>query len=874
VTGRPRLAAWLVRAAIRQPESEFLLGDLDEQLEAMPHPLHARLWYWRQTLRAVWHLGVRRRRQAAIGSRRRGDSMVRHLIADLGFALRLLVRQPVYASVGVISLAIAIGANGLVFGLVDNLVFSPFQFPDADRLVSIGSTFPRLNADEGFIEQHSPAEIDDFRRAATLRHVAAFDLGNRAVSNGSAAERVFTVLALDDPLPAMGLPPALGRGFTAAELAPSGPAVAIISHGLWTRLFGQDRDIVGRAILVNSQPREVVGVTAAGASLLGADLWIPWGADPALVPRNGRQYAVIARLAPEATLDAANTELAAIAAAAAARFRAAFPEYDGWRVRVATWTEALTGQAMAPARILLGAGVLVLLVAGANLTTLMLTRLSARRREIAVRYALGARGWQVTRLLFVESAAMALAATVLGLALAWMLLPAVVAMLPIRLANLGNPTIDLRAIAYAALVGIAVAGLTAAVPAWQARRAAPQHTLRDGATTTGARQRLRRALVVAELALAVVLLVGAGLLLRSYERIQNIDPGVRTDHLLTMRLTLAPERYGSDDDTRRFFREFAERLQALPEVAHAAAASQFPPQQPFSIQFRVDGTPPPPGTLPTTLATIVTTGYFETMEIPIRSGRPLDERDRAGSPLAVVVNEAFADRFLGGRGTGRLLLTTRQAPAEVVGVAANTRNDSLLRPPQPELYTTIDQGPFNNQLFLLLRTRTDPSAALPSVRRTLAAMDPDQPLYLIQTMEQAIAGSLATQRISLSLVAGFAAAALVIACVGVYGVVSYWVAMRSREIGIRLALGASARQVTRLVAGETVRVVGVGAAIGLTAGVLLGRAVGAQLYETSPADPLALAGVALVLGLVGFSAWYLPSRRAVSVDPVTVLRSD
>ncbi len=871
----PRLAAWIVGLAAGDAAREHLLGDLDEQFQrrAARDPRAARRWYRRQAAQTVRHLGLRRRRAAVPVGRAEGDFHMRDLVADARFALRQLVRQPFYAVVAVLSLTTAIAANGLVFGFVDHLVFNPFHVPDPDRLVSIGLAFPRLGQDEGFVEQHSPAEIDDFRQAPALAHVTAFDLGNRAVSNGSTAERVFTVLAVDDPVAAVGLAPTLGRGFTAEELAPNGPAVAVISHALWTRLFGGDPAIIGRHILVNAQPRTVVGVTAADGTLLGADLWIPRGATPSSVPRNARQFTVVARLAPGATLAQANAELRAIAARTTTQYGARYPEYEGWRVRAVPWTEAITGQLRGPARLLLGVGLLVLLIACVNLATLTLARVNRRRREIAVRYALGAGGWHILRLLLIESLAIAAVSAVLGLAIARLAMRPLVTMLPAMASAIGTPAIDLRTAIYAALVGLAGAVAMSVAPAWHARRAAPQDALRDTAGAGGGRQRFRRMLVAAELTLAVVLLVGAGLLLVSYARIQNIDPGFRTDRMITMRLTLAGEQYGGSKASQ-FFHELVERLQALPEVDRAAAASQFPPDEAFTTPFQVAGAPASTDTLPTALVTLVTPGYFQALGMRLQSGRTLDDRDRAGAPTALVVNEAFARRYLDGHGRRRLLVTQRHLPADIVGIVADAHNDTLLRPAQPEIFVTIDQGPWSNQLFLLVRTTVDPVTAMPAVRRTLAALDPDQPLYLIQTMDQALARSLATQRIGLSLVGGFAAAALLIACVGVYGVVWYWVATRTREIGIRMALGATSRHVVRLVAGETVRLIVVGAVLGAGGGIVLGVFARPLLYRTSAADPVALGGVALALVLVALAAAYLPSRRASGVDPMQALRAD
>jgi putative ABC transport system permease protein len=799
---------------------------------------------------------------------------MRLLASDLRLALRQMGRQPSYTAIAVLSMAVAIGANGLVYGLVDNLVFNPFNFPDPGRLVSVSNAFPRINRDEGFIERHSPAEVEDIARASSLTAVGSFDLGNRAISNGSAADRVFTALILDDPLPAMARPPIHGRGFTPEELAPNGPAVAIINHRLWTSLFNADPDAIGRTVMVNSVPRTLVGVLDEGPGLIGTELWIPWGGDRTQMPRNARPFTVIARLAPGATIADVNAELETIAARAAADHLGEFAEYEGYRLRAATWTEAVTGQARGVANLLVGAGLFVLLIACANLTSLMLTRLNARRREIAVRYAMGASGWQVTRLLLVESLVIAAAASVLGLVLATVAIGPVASLLPQQLANLTDmPVIDQRVIAYGALVAFAAALVVTAVPAWQARRAAPQASLRHGLTTTAARQRLRSALVVAELALAVVLLVGAGLLLQSFAHIQRIDPGFRTDHMLTMRLTLAWEKYGLEG-TKVFFNQLVDELEALPEVERTAAMSQFPPQLSFSTRFQVEGVAPGGDTLPTAAFTIVSPGVFETLQVPVVSGRPLTRADRADAPTAVVVNEAFMNRFLDGRPNARLVMASGEVVAEVVGVVANTRNDTLLRPPQPELFATIDQAPANNQLFLMIRTTTDPVAALPAVRRRLAELDPEQPPYLIQTMDEAVAGTVSPQRIALTLVTGIAIVALVIACIGVYGVVSFWVATRSREIGIRVALGASARQIGALVAGQTGRLVAIGAALGLAGGVLAGRAAQTLLFETGAADPVTLVGVVALLAVVGIVAGYLPSRRALNIDPVKVLRTE
>ena len=366
------------------------------------------------------------------------------------------------------------------------------------------------------------------------------------LSNGTQSDRVFTALILSDPIPALGVPLTLGRGFTLEELAPNGPRVAILSHRIWMSWFGGDRDIVGKVVRMNADPFTVVGVLGAGPTLLGTDLWIPWGGDKHLAPRNYRPFSVVARLAPGATLAHVNAELATIGARTATRFQGQFPEYQGWTLRAAPWNEAVSGRFLPAGYLLLAAGALVLLIACVNLASLLLARLSVRQRELAVRRALGASGWQVTRLLLSENLIVAGLAAALGVALAQAALMALPAMLPAIVLAIGFD-IDMngQVVAYCALAGVAAAVLTTLLPAWHARGTDPHQTLKDAGHAGGspARQRARRALIVWEVALAVVLLVNAGLFLRSYSRIQQIDPGFDPAHVLTMRLTIDAQKY-------------------------------------------------------------------------------------------------------------------------------------------------------------------------------------------------------------------------------------------------------------------------------------------------------------------------------------------
>lgn len=801
---------------------------------------------------------------------------MRNLLQDVRFATRLFAANKVFTAIAVLSLAVAIGAGTLVYGIADALVFNPFPFRDSDRLISIGSAFPRIEGAEGFIEQHSIPEINDFRGARTLQRVAAFDFGNRAVSNGKGqAERYFTAFVLDDLFPVLDQAPALGRGFTAEELAPGGPEVVIISHHVWRSLFKGDPGIIGRPILVNSIPRTVVGIAPDGPRVLGADVWMPWGQDPIQAPRNGRQFTLLARLAPGATMEEAAAELAAMASRIEQDHGAEFPEYVGWRVRPATWNEAVTGQSRPAAWIMLGAGAFVLLLACANLAGLILARLSGRQREFSLRLALGSGRARLVRMLLVESLMLALAGAALGVVIAWLGLDGVGSLLPRQVASYAPPLeINTRLLIFSVLVAILTAIAVAAIPAWHASRMDPQASLKDGMTHSGSRsrQRARGALVIAEVMMAVVLLTGASLLLRSFVKLQQAPAGFDSNGVLTMRLTLAYERYLGDPSTV-FFRELVDRIEAVPGVEAAAAASQFPPSESFTSRFEVEGRPATGDALPTALKTVITPNYFKVLGMPMLSGRPLNPGDREGGPQALVVNRAFADRFLDGGTTGRLRFPKGDWQ-EIVGVVVNARNTTLTRPAEPEIFVPAGNATPSNQLFVLARTSGDPMAILPSIRGVLRELDPDQPLYAIQTLDQAMRASVFQQRLVLILLAAFASVALSLACVGVYGVVSYSVSSRTREIGIRMALGADRSGVVRLVVRQSLVLVAIGTALGMGGALALGRFARTLLYETTTADPVAIGAVIALLAAVGLVAGYLPARRAGRLDPARALRTD
>jgi putative ABC transport system permease protein len=873
----PRVAEWLVATLAPVEVREHLQGDLDEQLQlnaARRGAAYARRRYWRQALSVLrhWPTGSAERASQARASQ---ENFMSALFQDLRFAAWQLVRQPSYLAIGVVSLALAIAANGVVFGLVNSLILNPFSFPDASRLISISGAFPSQDMDPNFIEQHSPGEVQDLATIPVIEKLAAWDLGNRVLSNGTTAERFFTALILYDPVPAMGVPMTLGRSFSREELAPGGPKVAIISHRTWVRMFGGDPNIIGKTVTVNADPTMVVGVLGAGSPLFGTDLWIPWGIEPSMFKRNMRQSTVLARLKDGATMDDVNAALRTVSARAKANYAAEYPEYADWQLAAAPWSQAIIGNELPAGFMLLAAGAIVLLVGCANVASLMLARLATRHREFAVRRALGASPWRLVGLLMFESLLLAGVGAAAGMALAYLAMGQLPSMLPSQVAQLG---FELRwnttAVLYCVLAGVAATGLTMVIPAWHLRSSGVG-SLTDGRSTSSpSRQRGRRLLIVSEVALAVTLLVVGGLFYTSYGRIASINPGFDSGKLLTMRLTIDPRKY-PDAAAATFFTNLITKLEAIPGVVGAAAANQMPTMAGFSGPVAIEGASTPASSQSSVLLTVGSANRAALLKTPLVSGRDLTDRDVAGSPFVVVVNQAFSRRFLNGAATGRVLIGEERIPVEVVGVLADAANQSLIGPVRPEIFATMAQaGRGNNQYFLMVRGAGDAASLLPAVRRAVAELDPNPPVYMVQTMDEAIASQVFPQRLAMILVGVFAIGALIAALIGVYGLISQWVVSRNREMGIRIALGGNRRQVMGLVVGQAARLVGWGALFGLIGGVGAGFAAARLLFNTRPTDPATLAIVITLLAVVGVAAAFVPARRAVSVNPIDVLRAD
>ncbi|MGD8322070.1 MAG: ABC transporter permease [Gemmatimonadota bacterium] len=881
----PRFARFLLLVTADPRQRAAQLGDLQEEFDerAAAAPSRARSWYWRQVLGSVVpNLSHRLRVAKRSTLNGRGDGMMRSGLHNVRFALRGVVRHPSFSSMVILTLALGIGATVTVFSAVYGLVLNPFPFPEPDRIVGVGTAYPRLGDDLGFWENMSPAEYTDVRDATrTLEDVVAWDMGHRQIAGDGPPQNVFTGFWWGNALRTLGMKAYLGRGFTDDEVA-RGDAVVLLSYRIWRDRFGADSSMVGGKILVNGSPQTLVGILPPGVEIYGMDLWTTMAVQPDRYPRNRRQFQMMARTRPGVSLQEVNTELNGIARRVERDHVGEFEEYQGWSLRAVRWNAVVSQTFRTGAFVVLGAVGFVLLLVCANIANLLLARAQRRRREMAVRTAMGAGRGLLLGQLLTESLILALLGGAAGVGLAYLGaagLRSFLATLSLPIA--GSVKIDGVALAFTAALATGAGVLFGLVPAFQSSRTEIAGTLQaegKGATAGVSRQRLQRFFVGLEVALAFVLLAGGGLLINSFVRVNRVDPGFDHASILTMRLTLPREKYqGSAVPT--FFRTLAERMEAVPGVRSAAAGTQFPPLDFSSSEVWFDGAAPSDdATLPRAFTTVVTHGYFETLGLPVREGRVFDGRDRGGSPYVAVINEAAARRYYRDQDPlgKRLKLGGPDSDNqwfEIIGVVGSARNRGVEQPAQPEIFALHDQlGGTQNQLFLLLRTEVEPRSVLPAVRRAVAEMDPGQPIYAIQTVDQAFAQSISSRRATTLFLSIFGVFALILAAVGIYAVVSFTVSERTQEIGLRVALGADGGRVRRLVVGQALLPVLIGAGVGIGLALPLGGLLQRLLYEISGNDPATLSGVAALLIGVAALASFVPAWRASRLDPVEALR--
>ena len=808
------------------------------------------------------------------------------ILQEIRYALRTLTSNPGFTIVAVATLAIGIGANTAIFTAVHHLLFRPFPFlTEPSRLVAVWQVAPRGN-------DHNEVTAADYRdwraNLKSFDHLVLHVWWTGNVTGGERPERVQGMQVSADYFDAFGLRPVLGRTFVAGEDQPGHDRLVLLSWGLWQRRFGGDPGVLGQIVTINGIPREVIGVMPEGVRYpLAAEMWAPYAPTPDTWTRRQLHYLYLTgRLAPGVTLDAARAEIKRYSAALAAQY----PNTNtNWGANVQPLVRDTARDIETMLAVLMAAVGFVLLIACANVANLMLVRATGRSRELSIRTALGASRAGIIRLVLVEGAVLALAGGALGVVLGVFGVDLLRALVPAdfrrMIAGFDRMRVNGAVLGFTAFLSIASALLFALVPAVRAARGtgATRDSLRSGATAGGReRHRLRRTLVATEVALALLLLIGAGLTLRTFQHLAALPPGFETSGVALTSLALPGRTYADGPAAARFYSRLVNQVAALPGVAAAGAANVVPlcgcnqttsfnrvGQAPYAIDERPDVD-----------WRVITPGYFEALRVPIRLGRDFTAADRAGAPGVVIVNEALARRWFPDGALGKRLFiqgdTTQ--PAEIVGVAGDMKHAGLARDALPEMFLPADQQPVW-EMTLAVRTAGGGGdraaiALLPALRRAALEIDPDQPVYDQQTMQDLFSLSVLQYRFSLRLLGALALIALLLAGVGIYGVISHLVAERTREIGIRIALGGDQATVQRLVVRQGISP----AAIGLLAGLVLAPALTTlargMLVGVSPHDPLTFVAVGLLLLGVALFACWLPARRAARVDPMIALRTE
>ncbi len=802
---------------------------------------------------------------------------MRTLWQDVRFGLRLLWKRPGFTAVALAVLALGVGANTAIFSVVNAVLLRPLPYPGAERVVA----FDGVNPSKGIKESNMSApDFADWReQARSFEALALYSAGNANMMSGDEPERVGAAAVTPDLFRIIDVSAARGRALLPEDGELGRDPVVVISHALWVRRFGADPAAVGRTIEMSGRKLQIVGVMPAGFDFPGrTEVWAPLQLDVAKEPRDNRSYNVVGRLREGVTLEAAQAEMDAISSRLAASY---VVTNAGWGVDLDPLKEELVGKLKATLFMLLAGVGLLLLIACANVANLLLARASGRRREVALRLALGASRSRVARQMLTESVLLSLAGGALGAALSVWLTDLLVALAPADTPRLAEASADWRVLLFAAGASVLTGVVFGLAPALQASRYDLNEALKEGGRGVhGGRSRARSALVVAEVALSLLLLVGAGLLVKSFARLQAVNPGFEPENVITMRVSLPGARYREPARKAEFYAALMERVKGIPGVESAGATISLPlGGSSYSVgrSFLREGRPETPEESENASYAVITPDYFRAMRIPLRGGRVFDERDNAESAKVVVINEAFARKaFAGEDPLGKRIRIWRDEKflREVVGVVGDTKPDSLdAKDAALQMYVPHRQDAGWGGLSLVVRAGDAQAESLVGrVREEVRALDRELPVYDVKTLEQVVANSAAYRRVTTFLMAGFACAALLLAGVGLYGVVSYSVAQRTREIGVRLALGARASDILGLVVRQGMLLTLAGLGLGLVCAFALTRLIAGLLYGVSAADPFVYVVVSLLLAAVALLACLIPARRATKVDPMVALR--
>jgi putative ABC transport system permease protein len=809
------------------------------------------------------------------------------LLQDLRYGIRLLLRRPIFTVVAIVVLALGIGANTAIFSMVNAVLLRSLPYDEPDRLVWLWNINRASNVEK---EPLSFPNYTDWRNQnQSFEEMAAFTRWLPVLTNNDEPERIVACQASASFFPVLRAGAALGRTFTAEEDQPGKNQVAVISHGLWKRHYGSDKEIVGKAITLNGVIHTVVGVMPEGFQHPTPDerkppeLWAPLGLDANKTHRRGDFLGVIARLEPSVSIDEARAEMDTIAA----RLDEQYPDANaGWRVTIIPLHERFTGDVRPAMLLLLGAVTFLLLIACANVANLLLVRSTARQKEIAIRRALGAARGRLVRQFLTESVVLAIAGGTLGTLLAMWGVNILVAFSPDNIPRVDQAGVDLRVLGFTLAISLLTGIIFGLVPALQSSNPDLNESLKEGgrgpADGAGGR-RVRSLLMVFEIAMALVLLIGAGLMVKSFLRLQRVAPGFEPQRLLTTSFVLPRTKYKGGRDMLTFYQQLIERVESLPSVEATALVSSVPLSGAVAVfNIEVVGMAPlPAGHIIGAQSQVVSPSYFRAMGIPLLKGRLFTEQDAENTPGVIVINDVMAERYWPGEdpiGKRISLISAQTGPwLTVIGVVGDVRQLALNSPPYPQMYQVYTQNT-PARLSLVVRTTSDPMSLVPSIRSQVFSLDRDQPLYNLQTMDQLLSYSVSGPRFNMLLISIFTGVALALAAVGVYGVVSYSVSNRAHEIGIRMAVGAQQRHILQMVIGQGFKLVLFGLVIGIVAALLLTfvltRILSSVLYNVSSTDPLTFISVSVMLAVVALAACYIPARRAAKLDPVAVLRHE
>lgn len=813
-----------------------------------------------------------------------------NMLQDIRYGFRRLLKRPGITAIAIVSLALGIGATTSIFSVVNAVLLRPLPYADSQRLVILWETNSQHIAALMNLQNRNQVAAANFldwnKQNQVFEEMAAVRFLNFNLTGGDRPERIPGAIVTQNLFSVLGVKPVLGRSFLPEDAQAGRERVAILSDVLWQRRFGANPNVIGQKLPLNNEIVSVIGVMPPQFQYPDdAELWVlsrlevpeaPGAANANVLTNRVLHYLmVIARLKPGVTTQQAQADMKNIAS----NLQSQYPDTNGSAgVSVVTMQEDIVGDIRPTLRILLGVVVFVLLIACANIANLLLARATSQRQEIAVRIALGANRARIIRQILTESVLLAMAGGILGVLLAYLGIQLLVGLSPSDIPRVKEINLDSYVLGWSLLISVLTGVLSGLAPALRISKPNPNETLQEGgrgADPGATHHRVHNLLVVAEVSVSLVLLIGAGLLIKSFIHLQQVDPGFKSENVLTMRLALPAYKYTSEEQSKAFTTELLHGVKNLPGVDSVAITTALPlSRTEAASSFTVEGQPlPSSGNLPIANWRVVSPEYFQVLSIPLTQGRTFTERDGKDVSSVVIINQNMARSVFPNENPigKRLVLGANKSPSEIVGVVGNVRHSGLDAEPKPEMYVSYLQT-VRASYTVAVRTNVDPSSMVASVRNEIQAIDKDQPISGVKTLNELRAESLAQLRFNTLVLSVFAALGLILAAIGIYGVMSYSVAQRTHEIGVRMALGAQPKNVLRLVLGQGMVLVLIGVAIGLAISVAVTRLMASLLFGVTATDPITFVIVALVLTLVALLANYIPARKATGVDPLIALR--